>query len=125
MAAIFKAECLAAFFRFSQHGTPAICLYLFPFANPTSGVSAADLHSLIQHLHSQPVSMPLPTTTSAESKKVKESEGGIIKYQLLFGRISIILTGSKQSSSLSHVSCFAIPPSVQDNPSGAIFSGRG
>jgi hypothetical protein len=29
---------------------------------------------------------PLPTTTSAERERAQESEGDIIKYQLMFGR---------------------------------------
>jgi hypothetical protein len=49
-------------------------------------VSAADIQTLIQHLRAQPASAPLPTTTSAERKRVKESEGNMIKYQLLLGR---------------------------------------
>jgi hypothetical protein len=46
----------------------------------------SDLHALIQHLRTQPASTPLPATPSVECKRVKKSEGAIIKYQLLFGR---------------------------------------
>jgi hypothetical protein len=87
MAAIFKAERLAAFFRFSQHGTPALSSRPVPFPGPTGGVSAADLQALIQSLRTPTAALaPLPTTTSAERERAKESEGAIIKYQLMFGR---------------------------------------
>jgi hypothetical protein len=86
MAAIFKAERLAAYFRFSQNGivrqAPAT-----PQPPPnTGGVSATDLQKLIDHLRSNPASAPVPTTTSAEIERVKESEGAVTKYRLLFGR---------------------------------------
>lgn len=50
MAAIFKAEPLAAFFRFSQHGTQLLACS-WHIQGLTSGVSATDLQALIQHLH--------------------------------------------------------------------------
>jgi hypothetical protein len=86
MSAIFKAERLAAYFRFTQHGTPALHALPTVPAPPSGGVSAADIQTLIQYLRAQPVSSPLPTTTSAERERVKDSEGTMIKYQLLFGR---------------------------------------
>jgi hypothetical protein len=87
MAAIFKAERLAARFHFSQHGTPALSLQPVPVQGPTGGVSAADLHALIQSLRTPTAALaPLPTTTSAERERAKESESAIIKYQLMFGR---------------------------------------
>jgi hypothetical protein len=87
MAAIFKAERLAAFFRFSQHGTPALSSQPVPVPGPAGGVSAADLHALIQSLRTPTATLaPLPTATSAERERAKESEGAIIKYQLMFGR---------------------------------------
>lgn len=86
MAAIFKAERLAAYFRFSQTGivrqAPAT-----PQPPPsTGGVSVADLQKRIEHLRSNPASAPVPTTTSAEQERVKESEGAVTKYRLLSGR---------------------------------------
>jgi hypothetical protein len=97
MSATFKAEQLAAFSRFTQHGTPAM-LSLPPIQVPPSGgVSTADIQTLIQHLPSQLVSTPLPTTTSAERERVKESEGSTIKYQLLFGRIILVINPVDQA----------------------------
>jgi hypothetical protein len=86
MAAIFKAERLAAYFCFSQNGI--VCQTPATPQPPlsTGGVSAADLQNLIDHLRSNPASAPVPTTTSAERERVKESEGAVTKYRLLFGR---------------------------------------
>jgi hypothetical protein len=70
MAAIFKAERLATFFRFSQHGTPALSSQPVPVPGLTGGVSAADLHALIQSLRTPTAALaPLPTTTSVERER--------------------------------------------------------
>jgi hypothetical protein len=86
MAAIFKAERLVAYFRFSQNGIVRQAPTTPPPPPSTGGVSAADLQKLIDHLRSNPASAPVPTTTWAERERVKESEGAVTKYRLLFGR---------------------------------------
>jgi hypothetical protein len=74
-------------FRFSQDGTPMPNQAQLPPTLPsTGGVSAADLQILIQHLRAQPAAAPVPTTTSAERERAKESDGAEIKYHLIFCR---------------------------------------
>jgi hypothetical protein len=58
MAAIFKAERLAAYFRFTQHGTPAISGPASVLVHHSGGVSTACIKTLIEHLCAHPTSAP-------------------------------------------------------------------
>jgi hypothetical protein len=101
LAVIFKGEQMAAYFRFSQNGTPASLHQAAappPSPSTNNGGSAADLQQLIQHLRRHPATAPVPTTTSAERECAKESEGATIKHRLLFGRTVEVVDPSDPSS---------------------------
>jgi hypothetical protein len=73
-------------------------------------VSAADLQKLIQHLRTQPVAAPVPTTTSAERERAKESEGATIKYRLMFGRTVEVVDPSDPSSKIPSIQLAELTP---------------
>jgi hypothetical protein len=112
MAAIFKAKRMAANFRFSQHGTPTVRQ---PAAAPpppqsTGGVSAADLHKLIEHLRFQPASAPVTTTTLAEQERVQESKGAGTKHGLFFGHTFHVDDPTDPTNSLATIRLAELTP---------------
>jgi hypothetical protein len=73
-------------------------------------VSAADLQQLIQHLRTQPAAAPVPTTTSAERERAKESEGATIRYRLMFGRTIEVVDPSDPSSKIPSIQLAELTP---------------
>jgi hypothetical protein len=60
----------------------------------------------------QPASAPLPSTTSAKRKRVKESEGTTIKYQLLFGHTIKVINPVNQADLQQTIQLAELIPEV-------------
>jgi hypothetical protein len=73
-------------------------------------VSAAILQQLILQLRTQPAATLVPTMTSAERERPKESEGATIKYCLLFGRTIEAVDSSDPSSKLVSIQLAELTP---------------